>query len=172
MISPLRVSAMKSFLIVATCCLLARGQASAPKSGIPPARTAQAPVNRSPHQAPCWQQVGISKGAIDQRRTIEQSTHAEVESVCADASLTPQQKHAKIKEIRQQARLQIESIITPPQQEELKACNAERNAERTASGGPRPGGPGLGPCGEVPSGARAGGPGANGREGTADPKQR
>jgi Spy/CpxP family protein refolding chaperone len=143
----LRACAWKSSLLVVACCALAHGQAASPKPGVPV--RAEAPVNRAPHQAPCWQQVGISKAAIDQRRSVEQNTRAQVEAVCADPSLTPQQKHAKIKDIRQQARAQIDSIISPPQQQELKACNAERNPGRIAAGGPKPPGPALGPCGET-----------------------
>ncbi|HWX91356.1 MAG TPA: hypothetical protein VNY29_01895 [Terriglobales bacterium] len=100
------------------------------------------------HQPPCWQQVGISKGVIEQRRSLEQNTRTQVESVCADSSLTPQQKHQKIKELRQQARQQIDAIITAQQQEELKACNAQRATNRSAPL-PRPVTGGLGPCGEM-----------------------
>jgi Spy/CpxP family protein refolding chaperone len=136
-----------SVLVAAACCALAHGQAAPAKPGGP--IRGEGPVNRAPHQAPCWQQVGISKNAIDQRRSVEQNTRAQVEAVCADSSLTPQQKHARIKDIRQQARAQIESIISPQQQQELKACNAERNPGRIAAGGPKPPEPALGPCGEV-----------------------
>jgi hypothetical protein len=116
----------------------------APKPAAPPLRTA----GSTPHQQPCWQQAGISKGVIEQRRSIEQNTRTQVESVCADSSLTPQQKHQKIKELRQQARQQIDAIITPQQQEELKACNAQRATNRPASP-PHHGAGGRGPCGEI-----------------------
>lgn len=135
-------------IIVGCMSVVALAQQPTPKIA-----TTQGAAVKQPHQPPCWQQVGISKAAIDQRREIEQSTRSQVESVCADPSLTTQQKHAKIKEVRQQARQQIESIITPQQLEELKACNAERNAGRTAAGAPHPGGSGLGPCGETASNA-------------------
>jgi Spy/CpxP family protein refolding chaperone len=176
MTSPVRVSATKSFLIVAAysplCSALAQGRTPASKPGALPVRPAQGPANRTPRQQPCWQQVGISKEAMEQRREVEQNTRAQVESVCADSSLTSQQKHTKIKELRQQARQQIESIITPQQQEELKACNAERNAGHP-SGGPRPGGAGIGPCGEAASAPASGSPGGNTPAGNnADPKQR
>jgi Spy/CpxP family protein refolding chaperone len=171
MTSPVPVSTTKLFLILAAYPLLAQGQTLAPKSGALPVRAAHGAANRAPRQPPCWQQVGISKEAIEQRHTIEQNTRAQVESVCADSSLTSQQKHVKIKELRQQARQQIESIITPQQQEELKACNAERNARRPSGGGPRPGGGGLGPCGEAASVPAPGSPDGNTPAGTnANPK--
>jgi hypothetical protein len=60
------------------------------------------------------------------------------------------------KEIRQQAHAQVESIISSQQQQELKACNAERNAGRTTvAGGPKPARPPLGPCGESPTAPHA-----------------
>lgn len=117
----------------------------------PPVRTS--PI-ASPRRAPCWQQVGIAKTAVEQRRAIERSTREEVQAVCADSSLTAQQKHKKIKEIRLRARQQIDAIITPQQQEELKACNAERGGSRPLP--PRwPVGGRRGPCGESASAAPA-----------------
>jgi hypothetical protein len=123
----------------------AHSQTATPKPVAPPLRSGPSATS---HQPPCWQQVGISKGVIEQRRSVEQNTRAQVESVCADSALTPQQKHQKIKELRQQARQQIDAIITPQQQEELKACNAQRAANRPAPL-PRPVTGGLGPCGEM-----------------------
>jgi hypothetical protein len=150
------------FIIVACMSVAALAQQPAPKLA-----TAQSAAVKAPHQPPCWQQAGISKAAMEQRRQIEQGTKSQVESVCADSSLTQQQKHAKIKEIRQQSRQQMESIITPQQLDELKACNAERNAGRTATSAPRPGGSGTGPCGETASNA----PAPPGTENPPEPKQ-
>jgi hypothetical protein len=172
---PVLVSTRKSLRMVAACSvlcsLLAPGQTAAPKAGSAPLRTAQSSANTAPHKPPCWQQAGISKEAMEQRRAIEQNIRTQVESVCADTSLTPQQKHAKIKELRQQGRQQIESIITPQQQEELKACNTERNAGRSASSGPRPGASGLGPCGETASAPAQGNRGDNPAGNNTEPKQ-
>jgi len=146
---PTPTSIARSSLMVAISFLLAslpaQPQTPAPKPAAPPVRTRS---NSTLHQPPCWQQVGIPKGAIEQRRSIEQSAHAQVESVCADSSLTPQQRHQKIKEIRQQAHQQIDAIITAQQQEELKTCNTQRAANHPAPL-PHPITGGLGPCGEM-----------------------
>jgi len=157
-----RAFTSSKFIVAACWSVAALAQQPAPKIA-----TTQGAAVKAPHQPPCWQQAGISKAAMEQRREIEQGTRSQVESVCADNSLTPQQKHAKIKEIRQQSRQQIESIITPQQLEELKACNAQRNAGRTATSAPRPGGSGPGPCGETASNA----PATPGTENPAEPKQ-
>jgi hypothetical protein len=119
---------------------------------------AQTPITRPgvaprvaprPRQIPCWEEAGISKAAIEQRRQIERSTRAEVEAVCAESGLTAQQRHEKIREIRQRAKQEMEGLISPQQQEALKACQQER------SRGGHPGvgghGSGVGPCGEMPA---------------------
>jgi hypothetical protein len=101
-----------------------------------------------PRQIPCWEQAGISKAAIEQRRQIERSTRAQVEAVCAEPGLSMQQKREKIREIHQRARQEMESLITPPQQEALTACQQERSR----GGHPGVGGHGkggVGPCGEM-----------------------
>jgi hypothetical protein len=118
-------------------------QTAAPRPGIAPR------VAPRPRQIPCWEEAGISKAAMEQRRQVERSTRAQVEAVCAESGLTAQQRHEKIREIRQRARQEIEGLISPQQQEALKACQQER------SRGGHPGvgghGSGAGPCGEMPA---------------------
>jgi hypothetical protein len=116
----------------------------APSPASPRGTTAQ----RTPRQVPCWQQAGISQSALQQRKQIEESTHSQVEAVCSDSSLTPQQKQQKIRQLRQEARKQVEGLITPQQEQALKSCRAGRG-EATHVGGMH-GGVG-GPCGEMPS---------------------
>jgi len=101
---------------------------------------------------PCWQEVGISKSVIEQRHAIERNTHAEIQSICNDSSLTTEQKHEKIHQLHRQAHQEMEALITPQQREALKACHQQRAAARL----PRPDSgthPGLsrGPCGEITS---------------------
>ena len=121
--------------------------------------SAQTPVPRPriipraatrPRQIPCWEEAGISKAAIEQRRQIEQSTRTQVEAVCAESGLSMQQKHEKIRGIRQRARQEMESLITPQQQEALKACQQERSKGGHPGIGGHGGG-GTGPCGEMPT---------------------
>jgi hypothetical protein len=56
----------------------------------------RAPEQLSPQervrQEPCWKQVGISKTAIEEREAISRERRSQVEAVCADSSLTLQQK--------------------------------------------------------------------------------
>jgi len=97
-------------------------------------------------QEPCWQQVGISKEVIDQRDAIQQDTHSEIQSVCADSSLTPQQKNQKIREIHQEAKQKMSGLISAEQQQQLEACRKERAGNYPASAGAKHAG--TGPCGD------------------------
>jgi hypothetical protein len=114
------------------------------------------PMARSPqpHQPPCWQEAGISKAAMDQRAAIQRRTRSEVEAVCAETSLTPQQRQQKIRQIHEQAKQEMDALVSPQQMESLKSCQMSRN-----HGGGHPGvahpsvGGGHGPCGELPSGS-------------------
>ena len=59
----------------------------------------------------------------DQKSKIQplvQSQHQQVEAVRMDSSLTPEQKQAKVRDIRQGTKSQIHSLLTPEQQEQLK----------------------------------------------------
>ena len=118
----------------------------------PPGRMRTA-TPKAPRQEPCWQEAGISKSAMEQRRQIEQNTKSEVQSVCNNSSLTPQQKREKIRQLHQEAKQQIAGLITPQQQEALKACQQQRAAAHAPhpGGGAHAGG-GEGPCGEMISG--------------------
>jgi fructose-1-phosphate kinase PfkB-like protein len=115
-----------------------------------------------PHEEPCWQVAGISKSAMDERQMIARQTRAEVEAVCADGSLTPQQRQQRIREIHQQAKQKSEGLITPQQQEALQACQKQRAANHppTFGGVHRAGG--NGPCGEQLSGPKQPAPAGGG----------
>jgi hypothetical protein len=103
-----------------------------------------------PHQEPCWQVAGISRGAMQQRQAIQRRTRSEVEAVCAEASLTPQQRQEKIRQIRQQSKAELDALVSPSQMEELKSCQMSRNHGGVHGGHPGVGG-GHGPCGELPA---------------------
>ena len=110
------------------------------------------PATRPGHQSPCWQQAGVSRSALEQRRQIEENTRSQVESVCSDSSLTPQQKHEKIRQLHQEARQQAERLVTPQQEQALRSCREKRG--EVAHGGGMHAGSGVGPCGEMASAGR------------------
>jgi hypothetical protein len=141
--------------ITALICLLgtmspANAQTSNPTTPRP--RTAKV------QQEPCWQKVGISKDVIDQREQMDRDRDSQIQSVCSDTSMTPQQKKQKIHEIRQETKQKVSGLISEQQQQELEACHKERGGANhpAPAGGQRAG---AGPCGELtsPNGNHPGG---------------
>jgi hypothetical protein len=107
------------------------------------------PATKPPRQEPCWQVAGVSKAVLNQRRSIQQQTRQEVLSVCGNSSLSIQQKRQEIQQIHQRERQEIEAIISPTQQEEMRTCQEQRHGVH--GGGGHVGG-GGGPCGEISTG--------------------
>jgi len=85
---------------------------------------------------------------MEQRHTIEENARSQVAAVCADSSVTAPEKKEKIKEIREQARSQVEALIPAQQLQELKACNEQRMA---AHPHPAQKPAGTGPCANLNS---------------------
>lgn len=112
--------------------------------GAPP----MAPHPVQPHVEPCWQVAGISKAAMQERAAIQRETRSQIEAVCANSSLTPQQRREQIQQIRAQAKQKDETLISPSQREALQACQKERAAAHPPAPGLNHGG-GTGPCGEI-----------------------
>jgi hypothetical protein len=111
---------------------------------------------------PCWQQAGIDKSVMEQRWALERDTRSQVEAVCSNSSLTPQQKHQQAREIRQQAKQKMEGLVTADQEKSLTACQQERGMNHNGNGAAGREGGG---CGEWPhNGSRP-----NGASGGANP---
>jgi TolA-binding protein len=123
--------------------------------------TAQVPIRTGPSTAPgttkhprvepCWEVAGVSKSALQQRRAIAQQARQQVEAVCANSSLSMQQKRQQIQQIHQQERQEIDAVITPAQQAALRSCQEQRHG---GHGGGHVGGGHGGPCGEMSVGHR------------------
>jgi hypothetical protein len=103
-----------------------------------------------PRQEPCWQVAGVSPSAIRERRSLAQQARSEVESVCANSSLSIQQMRQEIQQIHARERQQIDAIITPAQREEMRSCQESRGHVGHGGGGHVGGG--GGPCGEISAG--------------------
>ena len=95
---------------------------------------------------PCWQQAGVSRSAIEQRHQIAAQMHQQIESVCHNSSLTAQQRHQQIQQIREQARSRMNGLVSPGQMQTIRSCRAQRGI----GGGGGFHGSGMGPCGEMP----------------------
>ena len=114
--------------------------------------TSTRPVTKPPRLEPCWQVAGVSRAALQQRRSIEQQGHAEIQSVCANSSLSLAQKRQQIRQIHERQRQEIDGLISISQQEAMRTCQEERN--HGGHGGGHGGGGHGGPCGEMSFGTK------------------
>ena len=135
--------------IVISAALVERASAQVPIRTGPPVTSKPTP---RPRVKPCWEVAGVSKSAIEQRRTITQQARQEVEAVCANSSLSMQQKRQQIQQIHQRERQEIDAIITPAEREAIRACQEQRGH---GGGGHVGGGHGGGLCGEMPAPPKA-----------------
>ena len=134
-------------MIVVATCLLGRivAQVATPMPG-----TSRSPSNnpRRARPEPCWMVAGISKAAMQQRRSIMLQTRQQMQSVCMNSSLSAQQKAAEIRQIREHERVELEGMITPAQHEAMRSCQAQRGHHGGGIGHAGRG-HGIGPCGEL-----------------------
>jgi len=160
--------AFASLLLFCSATLLAQ---STPPAGSP----SQTQPGRRGNFEPCWQQAGIQKSVMEQRWAIERDTRSQVEAVCSNSSLNPQQKHQQAREIRQQAHQKMEGLVTPDQEKALASCQQARgmNHGGGGSGGGMHEGAGSGMhegagggCGDWPHGGARPGAGPNGAPGS------
>lgn len=133
----------------------------------PPADSTPSPAHPG-NVGPCFQKAGVDRSVMEQLFSIQRESHSQIQNVCSDTSLTPQQKHQQVRQIHQQTHQKIEGLITPEQEKALMACRQQQR------GGNHPGrqlGMGGG-CGEWGGGgARRGGPnsGNQGSGGSSNP---
>ncbi len=132
------------FLAISVCPLLAQMVTQSPAGSAPP----NSNTTRRARREPCWQVAGISQSAMQQHKSLEENARSQVQSVCNDSSLTPQQKREKIRQIHQQTQQQVEGVITPQQRQALQACRQQRG-EGVHGGGRGMHPKGEGPCGEM-----------------------
>ncbi len=142
-----------TLLTVAISVPAAWAQVSRP---VPPSTNSTA----TGRQQPCWQQAGVSRSALQQRRQVAEIMHQQIESVCANTSLTAQQRHQQIQQIREQAQSRMNGLVSQSQMESIRSCRAQRGHSAGI-----PHGSGMGPCGEMPT------HGSIGTSPTANPKQ-
>ena len=96
---------------------------------------------------PCWQQAGIERSVVEQARSIGSEARSQIEGVCSNSSLTPQQKRQQVQEIHKQATLKREALVTVDQRKAFMACQQARSGNHAVGGGTHEG---LGGgCGET-----------------------
>lgn len=151
-----RIKAMTcplAMLVLLTASLLLAQTRTSPPTSAPPATTGQTPTQGRGRRQPCWQQAGVSQSAAQQHRQIEENSRAQIETVCSDSSLSPQQKEQKIHQLREESRKQLAGLLNPQQEQALKSCRQQRGGGEGRGGHGGGGGAhaGGGPCGEMPA---------------------
>jgi len=137
-------------LLLSAVPLLAQ---SAPSPTNPPSQNR--PMRRG-GQEPCWQQAGIEKSVMEQVWTIGRDARSQVEAICSNSSLTPQERHQQAREIGEMATQKRDGLMTADQKKTLMACQRQRSGNRPGSGTEHEGA--WGGCGEIPrAGSRPGG---------------
>jgi TolA-binding protein len=111
---------------------------SLPAQKVPVSKPGTSNTANTSHKEPCWQQAGISKSAIAQVHQIQESTRSQVESVCSNSSLSPQQKQQEIRQLHQQAHQRIEGLVGAQQAQAFRTCQEQRGH---VSGGMHQGSP-------------------------------
>jgi Spy/CpxP family protein refolding chaperone len=91
---------------------------------------------------------------MEQLLSLHREAQSQIQTVCSDTSLTPQQKQKQVQEIHQQTHQKIEGLITPEQEKTLMACRQQRRGEHHPGGQLGMGGG----CGWGRGGARHGAP--------------
>ena len=147
-----------SFAVIFVLCAASLLAQSTP----PP--SSQTPSARRGGGEPCWQQAGIQKSVIEQRWSIERDARTQVEAVCSNSSLTPQQKQQQAREIHQQAKQKMEGLMTADQEKALTACQQARGGNHAGGGREGTGGG----CGEWPRGGSRPGGSPNGAPGSGN----
>ena len=79
--------------------------------------------------------LGLSQEQKDQMKQIREQQRAKRDAIRDDDSLSPEQRRAKMRELRKENRTQIGSVLTPEQKAKLKQARKERRAERGRRGG-------------------------------------
>ena len=105
---------------------------------------------------------------MEQLLSVHREAQSQIQTVCSNTSLTPQQKHQQVQQIHQQTHQKIEGLITPEQEKTLMACRQQRQGESHPGGQPGMGG-GCGDWGRA--GAHRGAPngGSQNSSGSGNP---
>jgi Spy/CpxP family protein refolding chaperone len=73
-----------------------------------------------------FQALNLTEQQKSQLKPIFQSTRQQMQALRSDTSLTPEQKHEKMQQIRQNQMTQMKSILTPEQQQQLEQHRGRR----------------------------------------------
>jgi len=123
--SKLLVCAVPVLGLLLSSPLLAQSRSTFPRSTTNGTPTTGGTTNGR-RREPCWKQAGIPQSVIQQHKSIEQTTRSQIEAVCSDTSLTPEQRHEKAHQIREQARQRQDAMLSASQRSSFQSCRSQR----------------------------------------------
>lgn len=120
-------------ILLSPALLLGQDQQSAPTAQPEPAPQAR----RRGMEPPCFKQAGVSDETWQKIMGIQKATHEQVVGICENSSLSASQKRDQIRQARRQTQQQVHDLLTPQQQDAVKACRQQRRENRGEMGGGR-----------------------------------
>jgi periplasmic protein CpxP/Spy len=80
--------------------------------------------------APSKPDLNLTDDQKAQMKKIHEDAKSQIDTVKADTTLTPDQKHQKIQQIHRDSEKQVHAMLTPEQRKTMKEYHQERKAER------------------------------------------
>lgn len=76
------------------------------------------------------EKLGLTDDQKTQIKSIHQDAKAQAQAIKNDSTLTPEQKKAKMKELREQTKTKTEALLTPEQKEKMQQARANHKGKR------------------------------------------
>ena len=113
-----------ALLMAGAMPILTRAQeaSQAPAQGQEQAAPAQKPMDRP--------NLNLTDDQKAQMKKIHEGTKSQIEAINNDASLSADQKQAKIQAVRKDSHKRVETMLTPEQRKTMKEWRREHHGER------------------------------------------
>lgn len=128
-----RVFVVAAGLLVALASGAIAGEKGAQK---PPSPEKKAAIKKAEHpEASFWKQVGLTEEQLAKMKALQKETSEKAQAIKKDASLTPEQRKAKLRALAEEHHKKQDAILTPQQKEKMKALMKAKAAERAGKEG-------------------------------------
>jgi Spy/CpxP family protein refolding chaperone len=116
-----QIAVAAGFLALSFAPGVTRAQSSQPPAQDQSQATPSAPPQQEGRKHGAMAGLNLTDDQKVQMNKIHESTKTQVDAVTKDESLTADQKAAKIRQLRRGARTQMVKLLTPEQQQQMKA---------------------------------------------------
>ena len=80
-------------------------------------------------------ELGLTQDQKNKMKALHQSTRSQVQAIRNNSQLSNEEKHAQLQQLRQQQKTQMNSILTPGQQQKLAQIRKNHKGEYGRHGG-------------------------------------